>query len=180
MAKRALDFDGITATTPKKAKEQLALSPGEIVSPEPHATIHALVTSVSPVKPSRYFDGELTNGETIIRVVGFDKKQREKLQSYCDQQLPVTIKDCQVQQNIFKIKLEVVLKRNTHFEQANVQFQIPNLKTLGSMKINLQKYDDYDYVTVSVMVVKLYEPKMVGTGQLNKTLFWQMRLERPC
>ena len=88
MAKWVLDFDGVTATTPKKAKEQLALSPGEIVSPEPHATIHA---SVSPVKPSRYFDGELTNGETIIRVVGFDKKQREKLQSYCDRQLPVKI-----------------------------------------------------------------------------------------
>ena len=169
MAKRLLAFD--TATTPKKAKQQLPLSPGEIVSPDPHATIHALVTSVSPVKPSRYFDGELTDGETIIRMVGFDKKQRDKLQSYCDQALPVTIKDCQVQQNKFKNRLEVVLRRSTHFQQANVQFNIPDLKTLGSMTINLNdlpNYDDYDYVTVSVLVVKLHEPKKVGTGQLKQ------------
>ena len=44
--------------------------------------------SVSPVKkgvsPSQaFFDGELSDGEQIVRVVSYEKIQFEKLEGYC-------------------------------------------------------------------------------------------------
>ena len=44
----------------------------------------------------------------------------------CQKRTPVTIKDCQIQKNKFKNKLEGVLKQNTQFELSNID--IPNIK----------------------------------------------------
>ena len=82
MTKRALDFSDlpqtVSASSLKKSKEeQLPLSPAEIKSTSQHATVHALVACVSPIKPSRYFDGELTDDDSVIRIVGFARKQRQ-------------------------------------------------------------------------------------------------------
>ena len=78
MAKRSLD--NLTQTPKKKFKELTPppppLSPAEITEPQTHATINGVIASVSPLKPSKYFDGELTDGDTIVRFVGFRKEQR--------------------------------------------------------------------------------------------------------
>ena len=71
MTKRALDFSDlpqtVSASSLKKSKEeQLPLSPAEIKSPSQHAMVHVLVACVSPIKPSRYFDGELADGDSVI------------------------------------------------------------------------------------------------------------------
>ena len=54
-----------------------------------------------PVKkgasPSQaFFDGELSDGEQIVRVVGYEKKQFEKLEGYCESQKPCCLKDCAI------------------------------------------------------------------------------------
>ena len=91
-------------TPPKVSKtDSPPLSPSTIQSPHTNATVHA---SLSPIKPSRYFDGELTDGDSVIRVVGFDKHQREKLRSFSDENLPITLKNCQIKLNRFKHKLD--------------------------------------------------------------------------
>ncbi|CAI8056525.1 hypothetical protein GBAR_LOCUS30803 [Geodia barretti] len=88
MAKRPLTFED---TTPKKHlkqdSSQTPISPTNINSPSSNATVHALIASVSPLKPSRYFDGEITDGESITRIVGFDKAQRQLLLSFCDRKV---------------------------------------------------------------------------------------------
>ena len=136
MAKRALDFNDIpqtvSASSLKKSKEQLPLSPGEIKSPNQHTTVHASVANVSPIRPSRYFAGELMDGDSVIRIIGFYKKQRQQLHSFCEKKIPIMIKDCQIQLNRFKNKLEVVLKTKTEVEQSNIEFNVPDLKTVGS------------------------------------------------
>lgn len=68
------------------------LSPAEITTPETHATINGMIASVSPIKPSKYFDGELTDGDNIIRFVGFRSEQRQLLHSFCEKKKPITIK----------------------------------------------------------------------------------------
>ena len=84
MAKQPFDFKDVQQTDlptlHKKILEQepLPLSPGQVKSANDHATIHALVAHVSLFKPSKYFDGELTDGEANIRFVGPDRNQREK------------------------------------------------------------------------------------------------------
>lgn len=66
--------------SPTKPKKQ-CLSTGKVdistvEDPTPHATIHRMLASLSPLKPSKYFEAELTDGSKCIRMVGFDKSQQ--------------------------------------------------------------------------------------------------------
>ena len=75
MTKRPpLQFELPKTPTKKAASEQDTnhLSPSKITTPDEHATVMGLLASLSPIKPLRYFDGELTNGESVIRLVGFN------------------------------------------------------------------------------------------------------------
>lgn len=59
---------------------------------DPHATVQAVVTAVSPIKPTRYFEGEISDGEVIIRIVGFDQNKREQL--FLNEGKTVIFSDC--------------------------------------------------------------------------------------
>jgi hypothetical protein len=76
----------VTAIPGKKWKKLKAeddtLSPGGLQSPRDDAKVHALVTNLSPITLSWYFEGQLTDGESIVRLVGFDKKQSECLEIF--------------------------------------------------------------------------------------------------
>ena len=168
MAKRSLEY--ATPNSQKKSREMETtppppLSPGEIKSPQTHATINA---SVSPIRPSKYFDGELTDGDTVIRFVGFRNEQRQLIHSFCEEKKPITIKNCQVQWNKFKNQLEVALKSHSQVQVSDVEFDIPNIKTVGSSEITLGElhhYDEYDRVTFRAQVMKISEPQKVGVGK---------------
>lgn len=82
MAKRSLEFISDGSISAKLSKEIPPLSPSKITSTEEHATISGMLAALSPVKPSRYFDAELTDGHSVIRLVGFDKAKRQELQSF--------------------------------------------------------------------------------------------------
>ena len=69
----------ITKTDAAQKDITSSLSPSKIHSSDPHVTVQALVASVSLVKPSKYFDCELTDGDSIIHFVGFNKCQQEQL-----------------------------------------------------------------------------------------------------
>ena len=177
MAKRILEIP--TPQPPKKKPREITtpppppLSPAEITSPQSHATINGMVASVSPIKPSKYFDGELTDGDTIIRFVGFRKEQRQLLHSFCEEKKPITIKNCQVQWNKFKNHLEVVLKSASQVELSQTEFDIPNLKTVGSSEITLDEledYEEYSRVTFKAQVKKVGEPHTVGGGKLKQEI----------
>ena len=66
MAKRPLEF--VSTTRSKLPKEVPSpLSPNKISETDQHATITGVVAALSPVKPSCYFDRELTDGKTVVR-----------------------------------------------------------------------------------------------------------------
>jgi hypothetical protein len=75
-----LDVDLSTeGTQPQKLK----LTPKKIKSTESHATVEGAIAAVSPTKSnSTFFDGELTDGHAVIRVVGFDKAQHSTLREF--------------------------------------------------------------------------------------------------
>ena len=117
MAKRALTFsDG---KTPKKPRQD-SPPPGDIHSTSTNATVYAMIASVSPLRPSSYFDGEITDGDKMVRIVGFDKAHSKQLRTFCDEKVPITLHHCRIQQNKFSNKFEVVLKPNTKIEQSSV------------------------------------------------------------
>lgn len=83
MAKRALCFASPKAkhqrSEPDDCKKQnlptQALS--EIDDPQSYTTIIGVISSLSPVKPKRYFDGK-----QCLQLIGFDKSQQTKLDSF--------------------------------------------------------------------------------------------------
>ena len=139
------------------------LSPSTITTAGEHATVTGLLASLSPIKPTRYFDGELTDGQSVIRLVGFDKAKLRQLQPFSDYGVPVTLRNCLVQKNKFKDQLEVVLKTHTTIEESHAQFDVTDLKTVLISLIQLQDIAEHDRVTIRISVIKVYEVQKVGT-----------------
>lgn len=131
MAKRSLKFPTTDQSSPTKLnKSETPLSPKDILEPSPRANVNALISSLSPEKKdSRFFEGELTDGQSIVRIVGFEKHQRQELESFCTNGIPITLSNCQIQHKKLKNKLEVVLKSYTKEECSEVQFPIGDVKT---------------------------------------------------
>lgn len=170
MAKRPPYLPELPKTPPKKKP---LLSPSNISSVEEHATVTGLLASLSPVKPSRYFDAELTDGESLIRLVGFDKSKQRQLQPFSDYELPVTLKDCVIQKNKYSGNLEIVIKPYTKIEESHVNFEVKDLKTAGSESISLcqlNEMDEHQRVRVQVMVVKVHEPQKAGSKKKQDVL----------
>ena len=100
MAKKSLDFVS-PGNTSKKFKSSdhstdsttaisTHLSPSTIKSTNERATVNAVLASLSPKKrSSRSFQGEVTDGDSVIPIFGFDENHRQKLQPYLDDQIPL-------------------------------------------------------------------------------------------
>ena len=141
MAKRNLFTEQHSHQTPPKVMKDEPLSPGDISFPNQHANVHALVASLFPVKTeSSFFDGELTDGKFLIRIVGFEQSQREQLESYSARGVPITLRNCQIQHNKIKKKLEIVIRSHTKIEDSNTQFEVIDLKIVGSTWTQLDKF----------------------------------------
>jgi hypothetical protein len=175
MTKRPLEFHPPpTKTSKKDPTPPTPLSPSKVTSPEEHATISGLLTTLSPIKPSHYFDGEITDGDGLIRIVGFDRHKQLELQSFCDRKIPVTLRNCHIQRSKYKANtLEVVLKDHTKIEPSPQQFEIQDFKTAGSAIISLNELPNQPEngrVTVRITVLRVNEPQTVGTKTKQEVL----------
>ena len=165
MAKRPLKFD-LPKTPTKKAATAERLSPSRITTTEEHATVTGLVACLSPINSSRYFDGELTDGESVVRLIGFDKGKQRQLLPYSDEGVPVTLKNCHIQKSKYKDEFEVVLKAQTKIEESHVKFDVQDIKTVGSTLISLNQLDEmleHQRVTIRITVIKVHNPVKVAT-----------------
>ena len=102
MAKRRMDC---LKSPPPKARKEETLFPCKVATADKHATVSGLLSSLSPIKPPRHFVDKLTDGQTIMRVVGFDKAKLEQLKPFCNYSLPVTLRDYVVQNNKYTNQL---------------------------------------------------------------------------
>ena len=103
----------------------------------------------------------------MTRIVGFDKAQQQKLETFCAQKTPVVLSNCEIKMNKFNSKLEVVLRSYTKIEKSDVKFNIEDSKTIGSELIELNtlcEKEEYDKITVRAQVIKLADPAQVGRG----------------
>lgn len=180
MSKKSLDFIG-PSSTPKKLKTSdtnsttaiSTLSPSTIKSPNEKATVNAVLASLSPQKRSnRSFQGEVTDGDTVIPIFGFDENHRKKLEPYMDDQTPLTLRNCQISLNKAG-KFQITIKSYTSIERSSVTYKISDPKTLGSPMITLNDLDDkaeYDRVTVRAKVIKINEKQIVSTGKAKQDI----------
>ena len=171
--RRKLDF----STSPPN-KRPLILTPSKVSRASAQATISALVTSLSP-QHDDCFQGELSDGEGVIQLVGFEDKQREELHDYLLKKTAVVIRKCQIQSSVYKgtEKLRVVIKSYSTIEQASSEDQIviedQELNVLGSPLISLKdlaKFNEFDRVTVRVTVIEMQEPRTVSNSKVKQDI----------
>ena len=99
-----------------------------INEPSSSATLHGVVTSLSPMKKGKsceYFDGSLSDETANIRFVGFSTSVRRKLLQHQEKNDPVTLSHCQVQQSRKNDNLEVKLNSVTAIKRQIKIFLLP-------------------------------------------------------
>ena len=82
----------------------------DVAHPSPNAKVHGVVSMVSPMKDSKtcsYFDGELTDGKSSIRLFGFNSIVRRKLLDAEQSSKPIVLVDCEVKKSRRGQELEV-------------------------------------------------------------------------
>ena len=167
MAKRPLEFTFPTKTKQFREDTQPPLSPSKIVNEQAHANFEGLVTCVSEFKPSRYFEGEITDRETVTRFVGFIKKKRDEIEVFYKHGKPVLQKNCQIQVSKYSKAFEVQVKDYTKIEPSEENYDIDNIESVGSPLItlqDLQSKSQQDRVTVCVSIVRVDNPETSGNN----------------
>ena len=104
-------FKEYTATMAKRSRESDVQEFDDIsdVCASPNAKIHGVLNSVSPLKKSKgcaYFDGQITDGKTTMRLFGFDSSVRRRLAEFPDS-TPVALSHCQIKKSRKGEQLEV-------------------------------------------------------------------------
>ena len=166
MAKRLLESNTEIAPKIKREDKEEVLTPLMISDPIPNTTVEAVILSL--LSHPRYFDGELTDGEKIIRFVAFDTNQGKTMDTFFKKKTPVSLQGCRVQYNKTYHRLEVVVKSYTKISPSTRKFKVENLKTVGATRIcisDLPKMNEYDRVVIQCHVIKLDIPKIVGGGK---------------
>lgn len=76
----------------------------EIECPLDKATVHGIVTDLSPIKSSRkneqikYFNAKLTDGKKTVRVVSFSPRLRDDLAKSHAKVSPIAFVGCQIKE----------------------------------------------------------------------------------
>ena len=76
----------------------------------PNAKIHGVLNSLSPLKKSKgcaYFDGQITDGKTSMRLFGFDSNVRRRLVQLESDNTPVALTHCEIKKSRQGEQLEV-------------------------------------------------------------------------
>ena len=141
MAKRKLSIG--SPSSGKKPRQEIPLSPAKITEPAKRTDVEGIIRCVSE-SPHRkgesplhtFFDGELSDGEQIVRMMGYDKSQLNKLQKFCVNQEPCLLKHCMISERKNE-KLQVVIKSYTSIEKSKPEFDIPDSANDGSTTTTL-------------------------------------------
>ena len=78
------------------------------------------------------------------------------------------IRNCDVSKGKYG-KLEVIIKTFTKVEECDATFNISDPETDGTTPIDLQdlpQQDNYERVTLYATILKLFEPKQVGSDNV--------------
>ena len=100
------------------------------------ATVHAVVMWVGKETGGR-FDGELTDGRSALRMVGFERSQHDTLEKA--QGCAVVLKNYQTQLSCFTNKFEVVIKSYTMIEIGKLSSKLRTYRLLDLSSFVLVK-----------------------------------------
>ena len=67
-----------------------------------------------------YFDGHLTDGEKMVRLVSFDSKVLQKLTDFQEHKEPITILNCKVEEGKWSSEHEIHTKKLLTFSSLQL------------------------------------------------------------
>ena len=85
--------------------------------------------------------------------------------------MPISLQNCQIQRNKYSAKLEVVLRSSTKIQRSPIEFEIADMKNVGSPLVplcDLNKTNEYDRVTIRAKIIKAREPQTVKIGKTKQ------------
>lgn len=106
---------------------------------------------------SSYFEGQLSNGKTKMRLVGFDTKQQQKLALLHEKKEAVALSNCEVTPSKRGSHLKVIVGRSTEMQRSPTKSKVSAMVCTPSNEITpdqLQGLQEYQQVTVKVKVVR--------------------------
>ena len=127
-----------------------------------NASIYGVLTSVSPVKKGRrtnYFEGTVSDGNSKLRLVGFDTKQQKRMDELMAKKKAIAKKNCEIKQSRRGDKMEILLKTDTSVGETAKKIEVSDMDfeddTPEVIKLDdLQSKYVFAKVTVNVKLKK--------------------------
>ena len=94
-----------------------------------NANIHGVLMELSPVKKgkrSNFFEGQMSDGTSRMRFVGFKAEQRKKLVDFSQSGKPVALKDCEVKVSRQGHQMKILLKNSTEISISMKTINVSN------------------------------------------------------
>lgn len=85
------------------------------------ATVHGVITSVSPMKGQsykKYFDGYVTDGQKKLRFVGFSPEKAKQLDDFANDKQSVVLKKCCIKNVRSGNQLEILVGDYTDISKS--------------------------------------------------------------
>lgn len=165
----------------KKRSRSIDVSEDEFGVGELHesksAKVHGVMTSLSPIKAStsgktKYFHGELTDGQNRVRFVGFDTKMHQRLSDFHETKKPVLLSHCEVKQGKYSSDLEVVVRCSSEVEHSPSKIEVlPSMFNVIDDFVTIDQISElvnYQRVSVLIKVVIEEEPVNVKKGLVKQ------------
>ena len=119
--------------------------------------VSGILSRLSPMKTSRnnaqYFDVQLTDGKNMLRMVGFDKRQREKMEELVDDE--VTLKKCDLFKNDRTKEMEIIITNRTDIIRSPTKLNVTEMPTGSGDNIKQIMLKSVNYLAAySVVNVK--------------------------
>ena len=138
------------ATNAKMAAGTLASEEEEFVNlneatTSDNAKIHGVVQSLSPMKrgkSSHYFEGKISDGQSHMRVVGFQDLLRKRLSTFQNTSSPVSLAHCKIKRARESDDLEVMLNAGTKLAKSPKKFHLSPIPSVEDSTIVLKDLPD--------------------------------------
>ena len=141
--------------------------------PSKHAKVHGVVTSLSHMKSnaagtSRYFSGELTDGNSRRRIVGVDTNTHQKLTAFQEAKEPVLLTNCEVKESSYTSDLEAGMQKSPVKFSVNIEEleiaspvivplnELPKLANFQTITIKVKVTDVSDVTNVNDLTKQEY------------------------
>ena len=147
-----------------------------VCKPTKSAKVHGIVTSLSPMKGDKYFDGCIADNTTSMRLVGFAATQQKELATQYDKKQPVVLENCAIHKSRFSDSMEVVLSSSTKVATSPRKFSEPVASSHGTddeIAISLdqlQALSNFQKVRVTVKVLRADNKVEVKPGLFKQDL----------